>query len=484
MFRYLTLVAALLLALTPITATGQENIVPPVGPEPGGSAPGLNNGNQWVAPGSQAGRVPYDDERWILRIQPRAGYTWMRYNANFSMESDPRNLRFSIEQKDLDVKDMNYWVGFIGLQLQPAPGFVLYGNAGGNLTRKSTVEVNGAGKLFRPAAPIFYTAADNVGLPAFAVNLANGSVFTVDTDQAGFFLPQGTTGTIGGAPFVIPDAADPLGLNALAEFGGLSGANMVPPWFWDTEFNWWMMEVGAMFQIIPEIAIEAGFRSEHVDFRMRNPRNLTAEAFGRRSPAPILNDPQFASVRSQLLDGGISCNRICPSGVGWLMDDPIAKTYVPYIGIRGNCRKCCGCSNALVARWRIIGSPFVWNNFRDPMDVHCQSRQNPALVEIHRVMHELQGSAGGFVEGECEGLVEITGNLRGTGWLNASWLEVTGKGQITQTVQRTQPDIQPFQAIPPDTPTVLNVARGSADADNSRVTRSWFAMGLGVELSL
>ena len=118
------------------------------------------------------------------------------------------------------------------------------------------------------------------------------------------------------------------------------------------------------------------------------------------------------------------------------------------------------------------------------MDVHCQSRQNPALVEIHRVMHELQGSADGFAEGEFEGLVEITGNLRGTGWLNASWLEVIGKGQVTQTVQRTQPDIQPFQAILRDTPTVLNVARGSADADNSRVTRSWFAMGPGLELSL
>jgi hypothetical protein len=315
MIRYLTLFAVLLTLLAPIAATAQEGVVPvgpPVGPQPLAPAPGWNNGNQWIAPGSQPGRIPYDDERWLIRIQPRAGYSWWRYNANFPMDSDPRNLRFSIEQKDLDIKDMNYWVGSIGLQIQPAPasGFILYGNASANLTRESTVEVNGTGKLFRPTSPVFYTAADNVGQPAFTVNLADGSAFTVDTDQGGFFLPQGTTGTIGGAAFVIPDAADPLGLTALGDFGGVSGANMTPPWFWDTKFQWWMMEAGALYQIIPELAIEAGFRSEHVDFKMTNPRNLTAEAFGRRGTAGILTNPAFAGFRAQLLDGRITCNRI------------------------------------------------------------------------------------------------------------------------------------------------------------------------------
>jgi hypothetical protein len=149
-----------------------------------------------------------------------------------------------------------------------------------------------------------------VGLPAFTVNLADGSAFTVDADQGGFFLPQGTSGTIGGAPFVIPNALDPLGLNALGDFGGLSGANMTPPWFWDTEFHWWMMEAGVILQIIPEIGIEAGFRAEHVDFRMTRPRNLTAEAFGRRGTAAILTNPALAAFRTQLLDGQIICDRI------------------------------------------------------------------------------------------------------------------------------------------------------------------------------
>jgi hypothetical protein len=105
-------------------------------------------------------------------------------------------------------------------------------------------------------------------------------------------------------------------------------------------------------------------------------------------------------------------------------------------------------------------------------------------------MHELKGSTGGFVEGEFEGVVDITSNLRGTGWMNASWLEVTGKGQITQTVLKTWPDIQPFAAAAAFTDAngfsgpVLNVARGTADSDNARVTRSWFAFGLGLELSL
>jgi hypothetical protein len=122
------------------------------------------------------------------------------------------------------------------------------------------------------------------------------------------------------------------------------------------------------------------------------------------------------------------------------------------------------------------------------MDVHCASQASPQVQEIHRVMHELQGNTGGFVEGEFEGLVDIASNLRGTMWLNGSWLEVTGKGKITQTVLHTWPDVQPFSAAVAATPNgpepVLNVARGTADADNSRVTRSFWAVGLGLELSL
>jgi hypothetical protein len=65
---------------------------------------------------------------------------------------------------------------------------------------------------------------------------------------------------------------------------GLNGANSVSPWFWDTRFQWWMAEAGAVLKVASAWGLEAGFRWEHYDFKLTNPRNETLEIPGRVDP--------------------------------------------------------------------------------------------------------------------------------------------------------------------------------------------------------
>jgi hypothetical protein len=148
-----------------------------------------------------------------------------------------------------------------------------------------------------------------------------------------------------------------------------------------------------------------------------------------------------------------------------LVDDPQGKIYWPYIGIRGKCRKCCGCETELCYRWRLIGSPLVWANWNDPFRIHCQSATQ---TEIHETLYTLNTNSGGFIEGDFEGLYPITRNLRGTCWFTASWFQSTGTGQFTSSVLGS---------------TLFAIPAGSASIADSRLHRSFYALGLGMEMS-
>ncbi len=54
-----------------------------------------------------------------------------------------------------------------------------------------------------------------------------------------------------------------------------NGANSTSPWYWDTWFHWWMWEGGLAWWFTPAVAFELGFRTEHIDYKLENPRNLT-----------------------------------------------------------------------------------------------------------------------------------------------------------------------------------------------------------------
>jgi hypothetical protein len=396
MARCFMILGALLLVLVPSIGLPQAGLAPmPLYSAPPPPTPGWNNGGTFtfpVAPGSGwgGGRRLYEDELRTISVNASFGRQWMKWNAfyPFASNPDPELQVFEFERMDVSLKDGDFWVGFAGVELQPVPTLSLFCRYGANIPRLSAVEMDASGRATRPA---------------------------VGNDPANF------TG---------------------------NGANTTSPWYWDTSFHWWMLEGGAAWWFMPEVAFEMGFRTEHVDYRLENPRNLT-EAMDRTPPGRA-----------------ITGDRICPPGNGQAIDDPLGKFYEPFIGLRGKGRKCCGCETMLCYRWRIVGSPLIWSNWRDPflMDYTCQTGQ-----EITQTTYTLDTSRGGFVEGDFEGIYPISRSFRGTFWVAGSWLEVYGTANLTSTVAGS---------------TIMRASPGTADIEDSRLHKSYYALGLGLELSI
>ena len=403
MARCLMILGALLLVLAPSIGLPQAGLAPmPLYSAPPPPVPGWNNGGISTFPaapgtGWGGGRRLYEDEQWVLKGDVRFGHMWMRFNTYFPYNSnpDPEQQVFAFERMDIQLKDGNFWVGFGGLELQPVPTLALYGRYGHNIPRSGAMYMDATGRATRPGTA------------------------TIDT------------------------TVDPPVIAAVG-----SGANSISPWYWDTTFNWFMWETGGAWWFTPELAFEAGFRYEHIDYILQNPRGVT-EAVAQSPPGLA-----------------ITGDRICPPGNGRSVDDPTGKFYDPYIGLRGKGRKCCGCETMLCYRWRIIGSPLIWGHWVDPflMDYTCLTGQ-----EITQTTYTLDTNRGGFVEGDFEGIYPITRNLRGTCWFTGSWLEVYGTAKLASTVQSS---------------TILRVSPGTADIEDSRLHKSYYAFGLGMELSL
>ena len=73
-------------------------------------------------------------------------------------------------------------------------------------------------------------------------------------------------------------------MNFNGELNGFGGANTVSPWEWTAQnFHWWMLDVGGGIRLGDAYAIVAGFRTEHIDYRMIDPRNNTHEERGPAS---------------------------------------------------------------------------------------------------------------------------------------------------------------------------------------------------------
>jgi hypothetical protein len=51
--------------------------------------------------------------------------------------------------------------------------------------------------------------------------------------------------------------------------------NLVSPWVWTAKnVHWWMMEGGLAIMVTPCLGIDFGFRAEHIDYAMTDPRNF------------------------------------------------------------------------------------------------------------------------------------------------------------------------------------------------------------------
>ncbi len=131
MARRLMILGALLLVVAPSIGLPQAVPTPtPIYPAPPSPAPGWNNAGISTFPsapgtGWGAGRQLYQDEQWVLKGDVEFGHMWMRFNAFFPSNSADPFLRhgFAFERMDLTLQDGNFWVGFAGLELQPAPSW-------------------------------------------------------------------------------------------------------------------------------------------------------------------------------------------------------------------------------------------------------------------------------------------------------------------------------------------------------------------------
>jgi outer membrane receptor protein involved in Fe transport len=234
MARRLMILGALLLVMAPSIGLPQAGPAPtPIYTGPPPPAPGWNNAGMSTFPsapgtGWGTGRRLYADEQWVLKGDVRFGHMWMNFNTFFPFASnpDPEQQVFAFERMDIQLKDGNFWAAFGGLELQPVPTLVLYGRYGHNIPRSGTMYMDASGRYTRPGIAI---------------------------------IDGGVIGALG------------------------NGANSISPWYWDTTFNWWMWETGGAWWFTPEFAFEAGFRYEHIDYLLQNPRGVT-EAVAQGPP--------------------------------------------------------------------------------------------------------------------------------------------------------------------------------------------------------
>ena len=214
--------SVLVVAWLPFSAMGQE-VVPLM---PGSDAaagygvgmPGPGMGTSWRGCGT---RPRFSDELWQMNLYAKTGPSW--FNLTFDVPFSVYNVdnagnllpTFNFESLRLTVNQEPFWVGFAGLELQPAPGFILYGELGGNIKRDGAeVYMEATGRAFLPADP------------------SNS-----DLDS-----PPNTTS----------------------------------PWVWKTNnFQWWMIDAGMAYAVNCVMTVEAGFLVEHFDFKLVDPRNFT-----------------------------------------------------------------------------------------------------------------------------------------------------------------------------------------------------------------
>jgi hypothetical protein len=92
-------------------------------------------------------------------------------------------------------------------------------------------------------------------------------------------------------------------------------------------------------------------------------------------------------------------------------------------------------------------------------------------TEIIQTTYTLNGNSGYMLEGDFEGIYPITRNVKGTFWLNGSWMQASGTGSLTSNVLASTLQF------------AANIQSGNVDIPNSQIQRSWYGLGLGLEMS-
>jgi hypothetical protein len=248
-------------------------------------------------------------------------------------------------------------------------------------------------------------------------------------------------------------------------------ANLVSPWEWTAKnFRWWVLDGGVAVRLASILVLEAGFRTEHIDFDLTDPRNDT---WRNDIDPPIIQVPGRA----------ITAHRICPSCDGSIQGDPMSKIWDPYLGISGMWKSCkkpvCNGAGAWVMvsdpyiRWRVRGSPWIWNRWYSNIDFHIESLPGAfPESDIHRTVFTLDGSNGRWIEGELEAFLNITPFTKAGFWTRGSWLDVTGTGESNLYLMSST-IISETQLIP--------LQAGNSNIPNSSFTQSAWSLGLSLD---
>jgi hypothetical protein len=344
-----------------------------------------------------------------LDVYIKVGYQWLNFDANFPVLGvDEHTSPNIIDTMDFQLKNGELWVGFTGIRVTPIPDITLYAEIGANAQRDCVIKTGIEGRITEPPG---------TGIP-------------------------------------------PEGLNA----------NLLSPWDWTAAgFQWWMIDTGIAWNVSPLYAVEFGFRTEHIDYRMVDPRNGTL-----RVPFLTVDFPYGPAITGQ---------RLCPTCYGTFQGDPMGKLWFPYIGISGTgrCCKtvCCpsGGTKSVLGdpnyRWRVRGAPIVWNRWKGNVNAQILNLPGaPAEAEVWNTLFELQSSGGGWIEGEFEGFLSVSSDVKTSFWGMGSWLSITGTGKRTQSVAAST-------IIQADNPAVPLVS-GTFDISNSSYTQSIWALGAGL----
>ena len=350
----------------------------------------------------------FSDELWQMILYSRAGLSWfnLTFDVPFTVLSDDGtgNLlpTFNFEAMRLMVREEPFWIGFTGLELQPVPDVILYCELGGNIRRDGAeAYMEATGRAFLPANP------DN------------------------------------------PDLDSP--------------PNTTSPWIWKiNNFQWWMIDSGIAYKINSVVAVEAGFRVEHFDFKLVDPRNFTT---------PLPGDPGGNRPITNL----IIAPRMCPEAVGQAIGDPLEKTWIPYLGIRGIGRLCCGndCKGRPLTsvdyKWRLRGSPLAWNYWRDPMILSYFCPPIPA-TEVNQAAYTMNGRYGLFLEADLEGLMPLNPSWTAGFWVRGSWLSFNGQPVGLDFTVLNQGTVTPGSEI-------FGARPGSATSNEGSFQRSFYSLG-------
>ncbi len=330
---------------------------------------------------------------WGLTVIPygRLGYQRLLYELNVPLLNtlitnqfgDQQSL-FDMQSLNLTMEDVNLFSGSVGFEARMASGFGAYFHFGGSIPRDITIETELTG------------------------------------DYAGTVQAPGTSE------------------NPMFE----------SPLQWDGEkLGHWYLDGGVSYSILSWLDMMAGFRAEHVDISLRNPRNSEG------------NIPFFPGD----LPAGLSIEVDSDNTFGEL----ITKLWIPYLGIGART------SNY---KWNLIMSPVMATSTEVPFIINTNwllTVDVPGFF-LEETLTDLSSSAytvdltGGFsIVGNFEYGINLTPWIIAGAWVEGRWAHIQGIGEMSAN--------KPLEDI-----AFLRGLSGNDQASGSYITKASFSTGLAL----